>query len=71
MKRRVSLQAAVAVISGAAVYMQRRTPSADAFGGSSGGSVLFAPFAAVGSGLVWVKDRIPGRGQLRLCVYQG
>ena len=56
------IQAAVAVIAGAASYMQRRTPSGDAFGGSSG-STLTAPFAAVGSAFGWIKNKIPGNSR--------
>ena len=54
------MQAAFAVIAGAATYMQRRTYSADAFGGSTTGSAFAAPFSAVGDALRWLKDRIPG-----------
>lgn len=57
-----AMQAAVAVIAGAATYMQRRTPSGDAFGGSSGSS-LAAPFAAVGGAFGWIKNKIPGESR--------
>ena len=47
------------MIAVAATYMQKRTPSGDAFGSSSG-SILTAPFAAVGGAFGWIKDKIPG-----------
>lgn len=54
------LQAAMAVVAGAAAYMKRREPSGDAFGEGSAGSALAAPFGAVGGAFGWLRNKIPG-----------
>lgn len=53
------LQVAIAIIAGAAQYLQRRTDPDASFGG--GVSSLFtAPAAAVGGAFDWVKSKITG-----------
>jgi hypothetical protein len=51
------VQVAVAVVAGAAAYLQRQNSSSDSYQSSG---LLAAPMAAAADAFHWIKSKIPG-----------